>query len=92
MKRRIKLTESDLHKIIKESVKRVLREWDANPNYTLEDEADGAILGNYDNINDAIEDARQLKQRSRPYGKYIVRDCKTDEIVFDTDPNISYKI
>ena len=92
MKRRIKLTESTLHKIIKESVRRVLREWNESPNYTLEDEADGAILGNYDNIDDAIEDAKQLKQKSRPYGKYIVRDCNTDEIVFDTDPNISYKI
>ena len=28
MKNRIRLTESDLHRIVKESVNRVLREWD----------------------------------------------------------------
>ena len=34
MKNRIRLTESDLHKIVKESVKRVLRENESNNVYT----------------------------------------------------------
>ena len=33
MKRTIRLTESDLHRIVKESVKRVLREWDEYNEY-----------------------------------------------------------
>lgn len=31
MRRRVRLTESDLHRIVKESVKRVLREWEELP-------------------------------------------------------------
>ena len=32
MKRKVRLTESDIHRIVKESVKRVLREGKYNPN------------------------------------------------------------
>ena len=36
MRQRIRLTEEDLHRIIKESVKRVLREYDSDASEYLE--------------------------------------------------------
>jgi len=93
MKRTIRLNETELKRMIFESVKRVLKESYSDVAYTLEDEASGAVYANYheDELEDAINDAKEMAQKSRPYGKFLVVDSN-DNIVFDTDPNVSYKI
>ena len=53
--------------------------------YHVMEEASEAIYAYTDDLNEAIEDA---KSRT---GKYLVIDDE-DNILFDTQPNVSYKI
>ena len=68
MKKIIRLTESDLHRIIKESVRRILREgaWDK---YPAEDQANAELDSNM-NINTSGEWADAYK-RDDPMVKNI---------------------
>ena len=52
--------------------------------YHIMEEASGAIVENCDNLNEIIEDAKQLG------GKHLVID-DDDNVLFDTMPNVSYK-
>ena len=92
MKRIITITESKLRQIIGEAVTAIINEnWNSNPKYAVEDEATGGVYGYYqaDELEDAINDANAMTgQRG---GRYLVRDCETDEIVNDTEPGVSYK-
>ena len=53
--------------------------------YALQDEASEEVYEFVDNKTEAIEDA---KRRS---GHMLVVDCDTEEVVFDTMPNVSHK-
>lgn len=93
----IRLSESDLHRIIKESVNNILKN-NYNINEAFSDVyqphnfsdinkdyyqsyviVDGtkAVLGNYDNYEEAVEDARQLAQRNK-YGTFEVYGVDND--------------
>lgn len=52
--------------------------------YYIKDEASEAIEGIYDNLEDAIEDAKNMN------GKKLVID-EHDNVLYDTKPGISYK-
>ena len=53
--------------------------------YHIMEEASEAIYAHTDNLEEAIKDAKSRQ------GKYLVIDDE-DNVVFDTQPNISYKI
>ena len=53
--------------------------------YHIMEEASEAIYAHTDDLQEAIEDAKSRR------GKYLVIDDE-DNVVFDTQPNISYKI
>jgi hypothetical protein len=93
MKQIIKLNQTELKQIIAESIKKAIKESYSDIAYTLEDEASGEVYANYheDELDDAINDAKEMARKSRPYGKFLVVD-KNDNVVFDTDPKVSYKI
>jgi hypothetical protein len=65
MRKLIRLTESDLHKIVKESVNRILKEsghewWreeDWNPNYTSDDDEET----DNDKVDRAYDDERERR-------------------------------
>lgn len=64
MKRTIKLNESDLHRIIKESVRRILKEWpsdDPNTDYSPDIE-DNKRAREYDEFNSLEGDINRLKR------------------------------
>lgn len=92
----IRLTESDLQRIIKESVNQILLKKNINeafsdiyqPNHFSDINKDyyvsfvivdstRAVLGHYDNFNEAVEDARQLAQQNK-YGTYEVYGVDND--------------
>lgn len=54
MKHRIKITESTLHRIVKESVKRILKEWGAG---------DGGW--SYETLHPSEEDKRKYEKKKR---------------------------
>lgn len=93
MKKIIKLTEQDLHNIVRKSVNRILRESFGNyDSYVLVDEASEEILGNYgpDEMQDAIDDA------NNGTGAYLVVGCRNgryslDDVVYDSSNGKSYK-
>lgn len=51
----------------------------------LVEEASEAMLGIYTSLEEAIEDAKAQ------HGKYLVTD-EEDNVLFDSQPNVSYKI
>lgn len=53
--------------------------------YTIVEEASKAIVEFVEDLDEAIEDAKALG------GKHLVMD-EDDNILFDTQPNVSYKI
>ena len=53
--------------------------------YHIMEEASGAIVEHCDSLSEIIDDARKL------CGKYLVID-NDDNVLFDTMPNVSYKI
>lgn len=73
-KNRIRLTESQLHRVIKESVKKVLRESDENPHYFgVVFEVDGSEFENesFDNLRDACLWCKsQVEGEDAPYYGY----------------------
>ena len=87
-KQLIRLTEGDLHNIIKESVNKILKEAfsdvyqphnfkDINDDYYssyIIVDGTRAVVGNYDNSKEAIEDARKMASRDK-YGTYEVYGC-----------------
>lgn len=86
-----KLYESlmkDVSKIIK---KHLSETYSSNASYYIEDEGDGSTKGLYDDLDDAIADAEELARKSRLNGRFLVINAKTEEIEFDSNPNISYK-
>ena len=52
--------------------------------YHIVEEASGAIVENCANLDEIIEDAKHLG------GKHLVVDS-SDNVLFDTMPNVSYK-
>lgn len=89
----VRLTESDLHNIIKESVNKILKEnfeteafsdvyqphnfSDPNKDYYnsyVIIDGTGAVVGNYDNSNEAIADAKEMALKNK-YGTYEVYGC-----------------
>lgn len=91
MRRRIRLTESQLTKIIKESVKSILMtetfgDTVQQHNYNAYVIVDGtrAVLGQYNNYDEAVEDANELA-RNNKYGTYEVYGCDNDEYVLEED-------
>lgn len=95
MKRTIRLSERELHRVIKESVRRLISE-DINPEYdgyVLIDEASEEVIQNYsfDELQDAINDAKSMGR-----GRFLVVGCRGNEydlndVVFDSNPDSSYK-
>ena len=95
MKRTIRLSERELHRVIKESVRRLISE-DINheyDGYVLIDEASEEVIQNYsfDELQDAINDAKSMGR-----GRFLVVGCRGNEydlndIVFDSNPDSSYK-
>lgn len=75
MKKIIRLTESDLHKIIKESVERVLRESNVSGNYRA------TPSGGFDeyafNYDDALDDAESVEDWDERM-KYRERCARND--------------
>lgn len=71
MKRRIKLTESDLHRVIKESVKNVLREHTNSFNYDVYEQEMMDVYENkindvvHENLMDKIKEKYKEKQRKK---------------------------
>ena len=68
MKKIVRLTESDLHRIIKDSVKRILREdvlgnnWHEN-----EDERENKVLNNYEPFQNQIENYKEDSELNNQY-------------------------
>lgn len=58
--------------------------------YVIEEEASGAICEIVDDLNEAIADAQDMHSRDR--GHYLVCECSTEKIVFDTNPDVTHKI
>jgi hypothetical protein len=89
--KKIKLTESQLHKVIKESVKKILRENFDDVTWIIVDKASDEIIGNYDSRwntkEDAIDDADEKAQYGGAYDVYEVHNGDYDEndIVYSTD-------
>ena len=54
--------------------------------YRIIEEASEAVIGYYDNEEEAVEAANSI-----PSGKYLVVD-EEDNILYDTEPGVSYKI
>lgn len=80
-KKLIRLTESDLHKIIKESVNRILTESDKKEVFTIsaydiendEDVSDMQHCGQtYYNLDDAIDSATEFAQCLTNYGSVVM--------------------
>lgn len=66
-------------------------DYNPNPSFWIEDEGDGSVLGYYNDDKEAIEDAKEMAERARPYGRFLVKD-RDENVIFDTDPSMSYKI
>lgn len=58
--------------------------------YVIEEEASGAIYENVDDLSEAIADAQDMHFRDK--GHYLVRECSTEKVVFDTNPDVTHKI
>lgn len=52
--------------------------------YHIMEEVSGAIVEHHDNLDEIIEDAKQL------CGKHLVID-DDDNVLFDTMPNVTFK-
>ena len=74
----VKINESQLRKLISESITKILMEdmiTNDYPAYVVVDDSCDAITGNYDNVQDAIDDA---KENARSGGSYSVFGCVND--------------
>lgn len=56
-------------------------------NYLVKEEASEAVLGIYDCLDDAIEDAE-----SRPGKVLVVEDSEQELVLYDSMPGVSFKI
>ena len=102
-KKLIRLTESDLHNIIKESVNKILKEnfeteafsdiyqphnfSDPNKDYYngyVIVDGTRAVLGQYDNYDEAVEDANEMARQNK-YGTYEVYGCDKDGYALEED-------
>jgi hypothetical protein len=84
MKKRIKLTESDLHRIVKESVRRVLNE-NTKDRYVLVYDGEEDYNGfSTSNLNAAINAAIQDYEEGG-YSTIEILDLSTNRIVWTTD-------
>lgn len=79
MKKIIKITESDLHSIIRESVNRMLREWDADEYDEYDDEDDYPT--------DQEVDVLDLYLNSNLADKYSTETKDSDDTTFETLEN-----
>ena len=86
MKRLIRLTESDLHNIIKESVKKIIKEWEGDP-YSLDaDEIYGDKATREDSYNQRMQmmdDEWEMRNR-RLRQKYPGKSEEWYEAMIDT--------
>lgn len=57
--------------------------------YVIIDNSDYALIGTYDNLYDAIEDADELSYKNK-YGSYSVVGCIGDEYDLDDEKSIVY--
>jgi hypothetical protein len=99
----IRLTEGDLHNIIKESVNKILKEnfeteafsdiyqphnfSDPNKDYYngyVIVDGTRAVVGNYDNYDEAVEDANAMARQNK-YGTYEVYGCDKDGYALEED-------
>lgn len=74
-----KLTENKLQQLIKEALEEMVTDAEGmySHGYVLVDDADMAVLGNYNNpddLQDAINDAKSMAE-ANPYGSYRVCGC-----------------
>lgn len=74
-----KLTENKLQQLIKEALDEMITDAEGmySHGYVLVDDADMAVLGNYNNpddLQDAINDAKSMAE-ANPYGSYRVCGC-----------------
>lgn len=77
MRQRIRLTESQLNRVIKESVKRVLREYDSNtPRYEVYD-SNNEVADSFDTWDEANE-YYQLEEMQ------FIFDTKTNKVIEGT--------
>ena len=83
---KIKITESDIKELVKEAINSIISN---EPDmFFLVDESDGAIIGNYTDKEEAINDA---KENANPLRRYLVVD-RDENVYYDTNPGISGKI
>lgn len=94
----VKLNEDNLRYMIAESVKRILpihenaiklKEYMDETMYYVMDEASEEVIENTSDLEDAINTAKELAAKHRPYGCYVVMDDDDNEC-FRTD-EASYK-
>ena len=83
MKQRIRLTESDLHRIINASVKRVLRESDANPYGNVEifkENEDGLLsMEEIDLIRKSVRDYKYNTDRANGYVAFALAGLSRED-------------
>ena len=98
MKRRVRLTERNLHRLIKESVRLVLREMDEDTYYLGGFEWDGGKqqpYTDYDMMNctyeEAVNGAMEVCENFGEYPVYITVNRKGDNEVCDSYSNYSIK-
>ncbi len=89
MKRRIRLSESDLHRVIKESVKNVIREWeetDSSPSAYFDETTAYVIIGGQYNLPIGVFDT------SEDAASYLIsRIMGTQEAMYGDSDNEAEK-
>lgn len=94
------LNESDLKRIVRESIRKVMDNFENNQNFktfVIINVSDESNVGTYDNYLDAVNDANELAKKDK-YGTYFVCGCDengyscdiddvSNTIVYNTDVN-----
>ena len=96
---KVSINENDIKNMVQESVKRILKEvyntvqWQNFDNKDLDNKyyngfviVDGtrAVLGQYDNYDEAVEDAREMARRNK-FGTYEVYGCDENGYALEED-------
>lgn len=87
-KKPIRLTESQLRSIVMKTVSKILSESYPSFYYQVIDDATEEVIENNSDFEDAVKTA---KANSRHGERFLVVNSATDEVLFDTNPNTSYK-
>ena len=96
MKKRIRLTESDLHEIVKESVKRVIREYNEYDGFEPEYDFDDDVSDIINRINRGDYDDKLDQIMKDPFGYYndegvdIIQAADDRKCVLDKNYAIKY--